>query len=105
MFISKEEINVMKLVGAGQFYISGPFIVTGAIYGLFSSIITLILFWPLAYWLGPTTERFFGSMSIFEYYISDFGRIFLIIVGSGILIGAISSSLALNRYLKHKKRK
>lgn len=105
MYISKDEIHVMKLVGASQTFISGPFLVTGAMYGVVSSILTLILFWPLAYWLGPVTKSFFGGISIFEYYISDFGKIFLIILCSGIIIGSVSSLLALNRYLKYKRRK
>lgn len=102
MFISKDEINVMKLVGASGNYITGPFIVTGAMYGIFSSILTLILFWPLTFWLGPTTERFFVATNIFDYYISSFFQMFLIIVGSGIFIGAISSYLAIKRYLRFK---
>jgi cell division transport system permease protein len=100
MYISKDEINVMKLVGASGRFITGPFLVTGAMYGLMSSIITLILFWPFTYWLGPITERFFVDVNIFEYYLSSFGEMFLIIVGSGIVIGSISSLLAIKRYLK-----
>jgi cell division transport system permease protein len=100
MFISKDEINVMKLVGASSNYITGPFLVTGAMYGIVSSIITLIIFWPVTFWLGPITERLFVESNIFEYYISSFGQMFLIIVGSGIFIGAISSYLAIKRYLR-----
>lgn len=102
MYISKDEINVMKLVGASSRYITGPFLVTGAMYGIVSSIITLIIFWPFTFWLGPVTERFFVDVNIFEYYISSFGQMFLIIVGSGVVIGAISSLLAIKRYLKIK---
>lgn len=102
MYISKEEISVMKLVGASSRYITGPFLITGAMYGLVSSIITLIIFWPFTFWLGPITERFFVDVNIFEYYISSFGELFLIIVGSGIVIGSISSLLAIKRYLKVK---
>lgn len=100
MFISRDEINVMKLVGASSNYITGPFLVTGAMYGIVSSVITLILFWPVTFWLGPITERFFVETNIFEYYISSFGQMFLIIVGSGIFIGSISSYLAIKRYLR-----
>lgn len=100
MFISKDEINVMKLVGASGNYITGPFLVTGAMYGLVSSILTLIIFWPLTFWLGPTTERFFVETNIFDYYVSSFFEMFLIIVGSGIFIGAVSSFLAIKRYLR-----
>lgn len=100
MFISKDEINVMKLVGASSNFITGPFLVTGAMYGIVSSVITLIIFWPVTFWLGPITERFFVETNIFEYYITSFGEMFLIIVGSGIFIGSISSYLAIKRYLR-----
>lgn len=100
MYISREEINVMKLVGASQKYITGPFIVTGAMYGIVSSILTLIIFWPITFWLGPITERFFVNINLFEYYVSSFGQMFLIIFFSGVLIGSVSSFLAIKRYLK-----
>lgn len=100
MFISKDEINVMKLVGASSNFITGPFLVTGAMYGLVSSVITLILFWPITYWLGPVTERFFVETNIFSYYISTFGQMFLIMVAAGIFIGSVSSYLAIKRYLR-----
>lgn len=100
MYISREEIHVMKLVGASGKYITGPFLVTGAMYGIVASIITLILFWPFTFWLGPITERFFVNVNIFNYYMGSFFEMFLIIFGSGILIGAISSLLAIKRYLK-----
>lgn len=104
MYISRDEISVMRLVGASHNYISAPFIVTGAMYGLVSSILTLIVLWPITYWLGPVTGKFFGSTNVFQYYLDSFGEIFLIIVASGVMIGSISSFLAIKRYLRDKKR-
>lgn len=103
MYISRDEIHVMKLVGANRSYITGPFVVTGAMYGVVAAILTLIIFWPTTFWLGDTTRQFFGT-SIFEYYISSFGQMFLIIFGSGIIIGTVSSYLAIKRYLRTKKK-
>ncbi len=100
MYISRDEINVMKLVGASGNYITGPFLVTGAMYGIVSSVLTLIIFWPVTFWLGPITERFFVQTNLFEYYIGSFFQMFLIIVGSGIFIGSVSSYLAIKRYLR-----
>lgn len=100
IFTSKEEISVMKLVGASNKYVRGPFVVEGVISGIISAIIALILFYPLTLWLGPSTETFFGGISIFDYYSSNFGQIFLIIMLSGILLGGGSSYLAVRRYLK-----
>ena len=100
IYTSRDEIAVMQLVGAGATYIRAPFMVEGVLYGLIAGIITLILFYPLTYWLGATTAGFFGGLNIFNYYIDTFPLFFLVIVGSGILLGAVASFLATRRYLK-----
>ena len=100
IYMSRDEISVMRLVGASTGYIRGPFFIAGAIYGFISAIVTLILFYPITLWLGGTTENFFVGLNIFHYYIANFGQIFLILVGSGVAIGSISSYLAVRKYLK-----
>jgi cell division transport system permease protein len=102
IFISKEEIHLMNLVGAEHGYISGPFVVTGALYGIISSIFVLLLLYPITYFIGPRIAPIFFEMNLFSYYVANFGQMFLIIFFSGIFIGAISSFLAINRYLKIK---
>ncbi|KND52134.1 MAG: cell division transport system permease protein [Parcubacteria bacterium C7867-003] len=100
IYMSRDEISVMRLVGASDRYIRGPFFVAGSIYGFVSAIITLMIFYPLTLWLGGETANFFVGLNVFHYYLSHFGEIFLIIVGSGIAIGSISSYLAVRKYLK-----
>jgi cell division transport system permease protein len=102
MFISKDEIKVMNLVGAEHSYISGPFIVTGAIYGIVSSILVLLLLYPITYYIGARTSNLFFDMNVFTYYLSNFGEMFLIIFLSGIVLGAISSLLAVGKYLNNR---
>ncbi|MDP2704903.1 MAG: permease-like cell division protein FtsX [Patescibacteria group bacterium] len=99
IYISREEIGVMRLVGASGSYVRGPFVVGGIIYGFVAAIITLILFYPITFWLGDITAGFFIGLNVFEYYLSNFGQMFLVIVTSGIVIGALSSYLAVMRYL------
>lgn len=99
IFTAKDEISVMQLVGANYMYIRGPFIVGGILYGTVAGIVTLILFYPFTYWLNKYTETFFAGTGIFSYYLHNFGQLFLIIMGSGIAIGAISSFLAVRRHL------
>ncbi len=99
IYTAREEISVMRLVGASTSYIRGPFIISGIMYGLFAAIVTLILFYPLTLWLGPITADFFGGINLSSYYFHHFAEMFLIIVGSGIVLGAISSFLAVRRYL------
>ena len=100
IYTARDEISVMKLVGAGNSYVRGPFVFEGILYGVSSGLITLISFYPLTLWLGPMTEGFFNDINIFQYYLDNFGQIFLIIMGTGILLGAISSYLSVRRYLK-----
>lgn len=104
MYISRDEIRVMNLVGADHSYISGPFIVTGAMYGVVSAITVLILLYPITLYLEPFISAIFFDLNIFSYYISNFGQMFLVVFVSGIALGSISSFLAVNRYLSLKKK-
>ncbi len=100
IYIAREEIAVMRLVGASNAYIRGPFVFEGIMYGIIAAIITLLVFYPLTLWLGSSTQAFFGGVNLFTYYTMHFGPIFLTIVGAGILLGAISSYLAVKKYLR-----
>jgi cell division transport system permease protein len=100
IYSSRDEIHVMRLVGAGKGYIRSPFIVEGILYGLIAGVVTLLLFYPLTWWLGSETALFFGGINVFSYYISNFPFFFLVIVGSGVILGAVASYLAVRRYLK-----
>ncbi|OGI94387.1 hypothetical protein A3A03_03780 [Candidatus Nomurabacteria bacterium RIFCSPLOWO2_01_FULL_40_18] len=98
IFIAREEIGVMRLVGASKMHVRGPFMVEGAIYGILSSIITSLFFWPITAWLGRNMTGFLG-FNIYDYYVANFFQIFAIILISGILFGVISSFLAVRKYL------
>ncbi len=100
IYVSREEISVMQLVGASKNYIRGPFVVTGIIDGLVSALLTIVLFFPLLYWLGGVTEDFFIGLNVYNYYLSNIIQIAGIILVSGVCIGAVSSFLAVRKYLK-----
>jgi cell division transport system permease protein len=100
IYMSREEIAIMRLVGASSMYVRGPFIVGGIIYGFISALIAMALFYPVTLWLGGTTTEFFGGVNLFEYYIKHFFEMFLLLLGTGALLGAISSFLAVRKYLK-----
>ncbi len=100
IYIAREEISVMRLVGASNKYIRGPFVVSGIMYGVVSAFLTLTFLYPATYWVSSVTKTFFSGFDVFSYYLSNFGQIFLVIVGTGIFLGAISSYLAVRKYLK-----
>jgi len=99
IYTSREEIAVMRLVGAGNMYIRGPFLIQGILYGLIAAIIAMLIIYPLVVWIGPQTAEFF-EFDIYTYFVSDFMRIFFILAGIGIVLGLVSSLLAIARYLK-----
>ncbi len=100
IYIARDEISVMRLVGASTNYIQGPFVIVGIIYGLVAGLLTLLLLLPITYWLGNTTRSFFIGFNIYSYYLHNILEISLIVLISGILIGSISSILAIRKYLK-----
>lgn len=99
IYTARDEIGVMNIVGAAHWYVRGPFVVAGILYGLISGIIVMLVLYPIAIWLGPPSQSFFGSFNVFNHYVENFPFIFLTIVGTGVLLGAISSFLAVRRYL------
>jgi cell division transport system permease protein len=99
IYTSKDEIGVMRLVGASNAYIQGPFIVTGILTGISAALAVLLLLWPATWYAGLKTAAWFGGWSVASYYAEHFFFIALILLGSGVVLGAIASILAIRRYL------
>ncbi len=100
IYNSREEIAIMKLVGANYSYIRGPFIISGIMYGVIAAVLALGLLYPASLWIDRATGGFFGSVNIETYYIDNFVQLALIIVISGVILGIISSGVAVRRYLR-----
>jgi cell division transport system permease protein len=100
IYISREEIAIMRLVGANNTFVRGPFIVEGAMYGMVSAIVATALFYPVTLWLKGATQDFYGGIDLFYYYIANLNQIFLVLLAVGVTLGVISSYMAVRRYLK-----
>ncbi len=103
-----DDIEIMKLVGATDTYVSGPFIIEGAFYGIIGVFISSIILY-LIYLVISTSYRksvllpilsFFQGIPIPQYSILLLLEIIGIEIFIGIVIGAISSFIAISRYLK-----
>lgn len=108
IFSSRDEIAVMKLVGATNMYVRGPFVVGGVMCGVAAAILALIVLAFLSYYIDLIFIKFLNASPedittvkyiLFKYYVANFGQILSIILGSGIVLGAVSSYLAVRRYL------
>lgn len=101
IYSRREEVSIMKLVGATNGFVRGPFIIEGIMYGLVSSLITIAIIQPALIWLSPRVEGFFGTTSASFQFMQD--NLILVIFAElliGALLGVVSSMLAVRRYLK-----
>lgn len=99
IYTTREEISVMRLVGAGNMFIRGPFMLQGIMYGLVAGVITLLVMYPILLSLGPATEEFF-QYNILTYFQNNIFFMLGVILGTGVALGLISSVLAVSRYLR-----
>lgn len=100
IYASKKEIVVKRLVGAEPRYIKGPFMVMGSLYGLLAGIITVLALYPITRWLGEYTKTFFGGIDISLFYVTNVLHISIIVIGFGIVLGVVSSIIAVRKYLR-----
>ncbi len=96
---SKEEINAMKLVGAPNWFIRGPFIIQGATCGLFACLISLAIFASITYFSASSLEALLPGFNIFDYFVSNFWIILSIQIGAGVILGVVSSYIVVRKYL------
>ncbi len=99
VYTSKEEISVMKLVGASDWYVQGPFIIEGALYGILGGLLTIVILYPTSLWLSGPSREFLVVFDTMEYFVNHFVQLSLMILGIGILLGVASSFLSVRRYL------
>ncbi len=100
IYIFREEVSVMRLVGASETYIRAPFVTVGILYGVVSAIVTTIILLPITHYAGNWTEKLGTGINLFNYYQSNLLYIMLVLVVAGSALGAISSFLAIKKYLK-----
>ncbi len=97
---SKEEISTMKLVGASNWFIRGPFMVQGMMIGFFSAVITALIFLGLLWSLNSGIDKIIPELDIFGYFTSHFLIIFSVQLLLSFAIGIFASSAAIRKYLK-----
>jgi len=101
IFNRREEIQMMKLIGADKSFIRGPFVVEACMYGFFAAVITVGLVYvglltshdKIASY-GVSVDRTVALMQ------NDTALVLLVTIVIGAVLGVISSQLAVRRYLK-----
>lgn len=109
IFNRREEITIMRLLGATTFFIRGPFIVESVIYGILSALISIGLIHGLFYASASALQA--SSLGLLDinyantYFYHHFWQLLTLQLAAGILLGAASSIIATRRYLKFRSTK
>lgn len=101
IYSHREEIGIMKLVGASNWFVRSPFIIESVMYSIFSVLVMVLIFYPLAIYIQPHVDNFLGeySLNLIDSVSNNFLWVFGLEIGIAMLITVISSMFATRRYL------
>jgi len=100
IYDSREEISIMRLVGASNWFIRGPFAIQGIILGIISAIISLAILGIMAYLLTPKIAFFAPGFNLAQYFKVHFLGLLSIEFLFSIILSTVLNLIAVRRYLK-----
>lgn len=101
IYTAREEISIMKLVGASDWFIRGPFLVEGFLYGIIAAGVATVIFLPSLSFAAPYINAFLPKADIYQYFKANIFEYLGVVAAAGIGLGIFSSFIAIRRYLKN----
>ena len=100
IYNQKNEIEIMRLVGGSSWHVRAPFLVEGALYGIFAGIVSIAIFYPALWFVSTKARTLLPGISIIGYFVSNTLEFVALTILAGIALGVISSFIAIRRFLK-----
>lgn len=102
IYTHRQEIEIMRLVGASYSFIYLPYVVSAFVYTLLSIMIIIAVFYPFLSLLQPYLEVFFMgyNVNILSYFINNFWSVFGLQFLAILAINVFASLFAVRRYAK-----
>lgn len=97
---TKREIEVMRLVGASNWFIRGPFLVQGALVGIVAAVCSFLIFLAGSFFFDKPLSLLMPGFSILGYFLGHWIVLLGLEAGIGIILGGMSSLIAMRRYLR-----
>lgn len=102
IYTHKREIEIMRLVGASNYFIYMPYFISAFVYALIAVLITICLFFPFLTVLQPYLEVFFNdySVNLISFFADNFSLVFGLQFMLIFVINSMASWLAARKYSK-----
>ncbi|MCB9802713.1 hypothetical protein H6761_01675 [Candidatus Nomurabacteria bacterium] len=103
IYSRKNEIMIMKLVGAGNWFVKMPFILEGVLYAFTAVVLLIAIIYPIINFIQPSLTMYFQDVNVInisEYFQSNFFLIFGTQFAVLALLNILSTSIAIRKYLK-----
>jgi cell division transport system permease protein len=94
----RQEIKTMRLLGASPWFVRGPFLLEGAIYGMVSALIAWGLIYISLLYATPVLVGFLGEIPLLPVPVTSMLMLLGGSVGAGVTMGVVSGSLSTSRY-------
>jgi cell division transport system permease protein len=109
IFNRRDELTIMRLLGATTWYIRGPFVVESILHGVIAAVVSIVFIHAVFVTASSALQA--SSLGLLDigyssqYFSQNFLRLLTMQLLIGIVIGAVSSTIATRRYLKFKTSK
>lgn len=101
IYSSRDEISIMRAVGASNGLVRGPFVVEGMVGGVLAAVLSVIISAPIIYSVSPHIGELIPNLNIFNYFTANFFKLTMYQIFFAIVIGGLSSFVAVRRYLRN----
>lgn len=101
IYSNREEVGIMRAVGASNGLVRGPYIIEGIIGGIAAAVLSVIISAPMVYSVSPYLNSFIPQLNIFQYFSSNVLKLLMYQILFAVVIGGLSSFIAIRRYLKN----
>ena len=101
IYANRDEIGIMRVVGASNSLVRGPFVIDGMLCGAIAAVASLLVAAPILYFVSPYLDVFIPGLGLFHYFYTHILQLLLYELLFAVVIGGLSSFFAVRRYLKN----